>query len=72
LPLHAVKLLGTLADPQALSQMVNELKQKPLHIIFPKPVRRLRAKTEYIDKAKTRSKALVGNLTEKQLIRTVE
>ena len=42
-------------------------KQKPLQIIFPKPVRRLRANPEYIDRAKTRSKALVGNLTGKHV-----
>ncbi|MCG7850734.1 MAG: hypothetical protein MIO93_16365, partial [ANME-2 cluster archaeon] len=44
MPLPAVKLLGTLADPRVLPQLVNELKQKPLQIIFPKPVRKLRAK----------------------------
>jgi len=43
-------------------------KQKPLQIIFPKPVRRLRAKPEYIDRARTRSKALVGNLTGKHAV----
>jgi hypothetical protein len=42
-------------------------KQKPLQIIFPKPVRRLRANPEYIDRARTRSKALVGNLTGKHV-----
>jgi hypothetical protein len=34
-----------------------------LQIIFPKPVRKLRANPEYIDRAKNRSKALVDNLT---------
>jgi hypothetical protein len=38
-----------------------------LQIIFPKPVRRLRANPEYIDRARTRSKALVGNLTRKHV-----
>jgi hypothetical protein len=42
-------------------------KQKPLQIIFPKPVRKLRANPEYIDRARTRSKALVGNLTGKHV-----
>ena len=43
--------------------------QKPLQIIFPKPVRKLRANPEYIDRARarTRSKALVGNLTGKHV-----
>ena len=38
-----------------------------MQIIFPKPVRRLRANPEYIDRARTRSKALVGNLTRKHV-----
>ena len=38
-----------------------------LQIIFPKPIRRLRANPEYIDKARTRSKALVGNPTGKHV-----
>jgi len=38
-----------------------------LQIIFPKPVHRLRANPEYIDRARTRSKALVGNLTRKHV-----
>ena len=42
-------------------------KQKPLQIIFPKPVRKLRANPEYIDRARTRSKALVGNFTDKHV-----
>ncbi|MBW6481331.1 MAG: hypothetical protein K0B37_18035 [Bacteroidales bacterium] len=42
-------------------------KQKPLQLIFPNPVRRLRANLEYIDRARTRSKALVGNLTGKHV-----
>ena len=40
-------------------------KQKPLQIIFPKPVRKLRANSKYVDRA--RSKALVGNLTGKRV-----
>ena len=36
-----------------------------LQIIFPKPVRKLRANSEYIDRA--RSKALRGNLTSKHV-----
>ncbi|MBE0524867.1 MAG: hypothetical protein IBX40_11115 [Methanosarcinales archaeon] len=31
-------------------------KQKPLQIIFPKPVRRLRANPEYIDRARSAEK----------------
>ncbi|MBC2701770.1 MAG: hypothetical protein HF976_10235 [ANME-2 cluster archaeon] len=42
-------------------------KQKPLQIIFPKTVRKLRANPEYIDRARTRSKALGGNLTGKHV-----
>jgi hypothetical protein len=42
-------------------------KQKPLQIIFTKPVRMLRANPGYIDWARTRSKALVGNLTGKHV-----
>jgi len=44
-----------------------EEKQKPLQIIFPNPFRRLRANPEYIDRARTRSKALVANLTGKHV-----
>ncbi|HUV83504.1 MAG TPA: hypothetical protein VMW53_10590 [archaeon] len=40
-------------------------RRKPLQIIFPKPVRRLKANPEYIDRA--RSKALVGNLIGKHV-----
>jgi hypothetical protein len=42
-------------------------RRKPLQIIFPKPVSRLKANPEYIDRARTRSKALVGNLTGKHV-----
>ena len=42
-------------------------KQKPLQIIFSRPVRKLRANPEYIDRARTRSKALIGNLTSKHV-----
>jgi len=42
-------------------------KQKPLQIIFPKPVRNLRANPEYIDRARIRRKALVGNLIGKHV-----
>jgi len=38
-----------------------------LQIIFPKPARKLRTNPEYIDRARTRSKALVGNLTRKHV-----
>ncbi|MBE0523102.1 MAG: hypothetical protein IBX40_02025 [Methanosarcinales archaeon] len=38
---------------------------KPLQIIFQKPVRKLRANPEYIDRA--RSKTLIGNLTGKHV-----
>ena len=38
-----------------------------MQIIFPKPVRKLRTNPEYVDKARTRSKALVGNLTGKHV-----
>jgi hypothetical protein len=40
-----------------------EENKKTLQIIFPKPVRRLRANPEYIERA--RSKAHIGNLTGK-------
>ena len=43
-------------------------KQKPLQIILPKPVRKLMANPEYIDRARTRSKALVGNLIGNMLL----
>lgn len=36
-----------------------------MQIIFPKPVRKLRANPEYIDRAKTRGKALVGKISGK-------
>ena len=38
-----------------------------MQIIFPKPVRKLRANPEYVDRARTRSKALVVNLTAKHV-----
>jgi len=38
-----------------------------LQILFPKPFRKLRANPENIDRARTRSKALVGNLTGKHV-----
>ena len=50
---------GTPNRPQASK------KQKPLQIIFPKPVYRLRANPEYIDRA--RNKALAGNLTDRHV-----
>jgi len=38
-----------------------------LQIISPKPVHRLRANPKYIDRARTRSKALVGSLIGKHV-----
>jgi hypothetical protein len=59
---HIVKSCdGTPNRPQASK------KQKPLQIIFPKPVRRLRANPEYIDRARIKSEALAGNLTGKHV-----
>jgi hypothetical protein len=54
-----------LVNPETTTRRKRRRKQKPLQIIFPKPVRKLRANPEYIDRARTRSKALVGNLTGK-------
>ena len=54
------------------TQRKRRRKQKSLQIIFPKPVRRLRANPEYIDRARTRSKALVGNLTGKHVAESME
>ena len=56
-----------LVNLESTTQRKRRRKQKPLQIIFPKPVRRLRANPEYIDRARTRSKALVGNLTGKHV-----
>jgi hypothetical protein len=56
-----------LVNPESTTRRKRRRKQKPLQIIFPKPVRRLRANPEYIDRARTRSKALVGNLTGKHV-----
>jgi len=42
-------------------------KQKPLQIIFPKPVRKQSANPKYIDRARTKNKALVGSLTDKHV-----
>lgn len=47
-----------LVNPESTIRRKRRRKQKPLQIIFPKPVRKLRANLEYIDSAKTRSKAL--------------
>ena len=42
-------------------------RRKPLQIIFPKSVSRLKVNPEYIDRARTRSKALVSNLIGKHV-----
>ena len=56
-----------LVNPQSTTRRKRRRKQKPLQIIFPKPVRKIRANPKYIDRARTRSKALVGNLTGKHV-----
>jgi hypothetical protein len=56
-----------LVNPETTTRRKRRRKQKPLQIIFPKPVRKLRANPEYVDRARTRSKALVGNLTGKHV-----
>lgn len=56
-----------LVNPENTTRRKRRRKQKPLQIIFPKPIRKLRANPEYIDMARTRNKALVGNLTGKHV-----
>ncbi|MCG7848949.1 MAG: hypothetical protein MIO93_07200 [ANME-2 cluster archaeon] len=51
-----------------LMQASKKTKTPADHIIYPKPVRKLRANPEYIDRDRTRSKALVGNLTGKYVV----
>lgn len=54
-----------LVNPESIGRK-RQRKQKPLQINFPKPVRKLRANPEYIDRAS--SKVLVGNLTGKNVV----
>ena len=56
-----------LVNPETATRRKRRRKQKPLQIIFPKPVRKLLANPEYINRTKIRSKALVGNLTGKHV-----
>jgi hypothetical protein len=56
-----------LVNPESTTRRRRRRKQKPLQIIFTKPVRRLRANPEYVDRARNRSKALVGNLIGKHV-----
>ena len=61
-----------LVNLESTTRRKRRRKQKPLQIIFPKPVRKLRANPEYIDRAKTRSKTLVDNLTGKHVAGSLE
>jgi len=56
-----------LVNPETTTRRKRRRKQKPLQIIFPKPIHKLRANPEYTDRARTRSKTLVGNLTGKHV-----
>jgi len=61
------ELLLTDTNSEFVRAQASKKTKNHLQIIFPKPVRRLRANPEYIERARTRSKALVGNLTGKHV-----
>ncbi len=56
-----------LVNPEDAEPKRHRRKAKALHIIFPKPVRRIRAKPEYPETARSKGKALIGRFTGKHV-----
>ncbi len=56
-----------LVNPEDAGQKRHRRKAKPLQIIFPKPVRRIRANPDYPEIAGKKGKALIGRFTGKHV-----
>ena len=56
-----------LVNPEDAEPKRHRRKAKSLQVIFPKPVRRIRANPEYPETGVKKSKALIGRFTRKHI-----